>query len=46
MAPGDGAAVIQGADFLDQIPEGLTKDLRSYGPQTWPDVQHILGIAA
>jgi glutathione S-transferase len=34
------------AQILDQIPEGLTKDLRSYGPQTWPDVQHILGIAA
>jgi len=31
--------------ILDWIPEGLTNDLRTYGPRSWPEVRRIVGIA-
>jgi glutathione S-transferase len=31
--------------ILDWIPAGLADDLRSYGPQSWPEVKRIVGIA-
>jgi glutathione S-transferase len=32
--------------IIDQIPESLTNDLRTYGPRSWPEVKRIVGIAA
>ena len=32
--------------IIDQIPESLTNDLRTYGPKSWPEVRTIIGIAA
>jgi glutathione S-transferase len=33
------------AQIIDQIPESLTNDLRSFGPKSWPEVRKIIGIA-
>jgi glutathione S-transferase len=32
--------------IIDWIPEGLTNDLRTYGPRSWPEIKRIVGIAA
>lgn len=32
--------------ILAWIPEGLTSDLRSFGPKSWPEIRRIVGIAA
>ena len=33
-----------GPAFLDWCPEELTRDLKNFGAQSWPDVQRIIGM--
>ena len=30
--------------FLDWCPESLTEDLKTFGAQSWPDIQRIIGL--